>query len=144
MATNANSSGQRVSSATSLWMFWKVLKPISGSSRKKQRRAVTPASFAAAAMSMRVARASVSAPMSDFLDVRPAEQALRQEDQRDREHREGGDVLVVDREVGGPHGLDQPDQDPADHRPGQRADAAEHRGGERLHARHEAIVELPH
>src|SRR5262249_46582502 len=99
MATKLNSSGQRASSAISLWMFWMVLKPISGSSRKKQRSAVTPASFAAAAKSMR-ASAAAPARMSDFLDVRPTEQAVRQEDERDGEHREGCDVLVVDREVG--------------------------------------------
>src|SRR5690349_4596561 len=113
MATKPSSSGQRVSSAISLCMFWIVLKPISGSSRKKQRRAVTPASFAAAARSMRAAPAAPFGCMSDFLDVRPAEQALRQEDERDGEHREGRDVLVVDREIGRPHGFDQPDQDPA-------------------------------
>src|ERR1043165_4651542 len=131
MATKVRSSGQRVCSATSLWMFWNVLKPISGSSRKKHRTAVMPASFAAATTSMRASEAPVCACMSDFLDVRATEQPLRQEDERDREHREGGDILVVDREISRPHGLDQPDQQPADHRAGQRADAAEHRGGER-------------
>src|SRR5215813_13887608 len=98
MATKVKSSGQRVSSATSLWMFWYVLKPISGKSRKKQRIAVTPASFTAAATSMRASPAGVCALMSDFLDVRPAAQALRQEDEGDGDHRERGDVLVVDRE----------------------------------------------
>src|ERR1700730_4471107 len=145
MTTKVNSSDQRVSSAISLWMFWTVLKPISGSSRKKASRAVTPASLIAARSCVRADAASKSAAvMSDFLDVGPAEQALRQEDERDREDREGGDILVVRREIGRPHGLDQADQQPADHCARQRADAAEHRGGERLHAGHEAVGEIHH
>src|SRR5712671_3121079 len=109
MATKANSICQRVSRTISLRMFWTVRKPISGSSRKKASTAVSPASMIAA---RRAARAA-GAAMSDFLDIRPAEQALRQEDERDGEDREGGDVLVVDRKIGRPHGLDQPDQDAA-------------------------------
>ena len=57
---------------------------------------------------------------------------------------EGRDVLVVDGEIGRPHGLDQADQQAAEHRAGQRADAAEHGGGEGLHARHEAVGEAHH
>src|SRR5690242_11704837 len=136
MATKVKRSFQRVSSATSLWMFWTVRKPISGSSRKKVMTAVRAASFAAAARSMRASPAAPCACMSDFLDVRPAEQALWQEDEGDGEHREGRDVLVVDREVGRPHGLDQADENPADHCARQRADAAEHRGGECFDTRH--------
>jgi hypothetical protein len=68
----------------------------------------------------------------------------RQEDQHDREDREGRDVLVLDREIARPEGLDQADQQAAQHGAGQRADAAEHRGGERLDAGEEADVEVDH
>src|SRR5664279_4939545 len=57
---------------------------------------------------------------------------------------EKADVLVVNGKIGRPHGLDQTDQDAADHRARQRADAAQDRGGERLHARHEAVGEGHH
>src|SRR3977135_551793 len=95
MATKPNSICHRVSRTISLRMFWTVRKPISGSSRKKASTAVSPASMIAA---RRAARAA-GAAMSDFLDIRPAEQALRQEDERDGEDREGRDVLVVGREI---------------------------------------------
>src|SRR5258705_13975021 len=122
MATKANSICQRVSRTISLRMFWTVRNPISGSSRKKASTAVSPASMIAA---RRAARAA-GAAMSDFLDIRPAEQALGQEDERDGEDRKSRDVLVVGREIGRPQRLDQADQEPADHRPRQRADPAEH------------------
>src|SRR5579883_2888620 len=107
IATNLNRSGQRAASVSSLWMSWNVLKPISGSSRKKARRAVSPASLRAPMKSMpfrtpKKSKRATAPGMSDFLDVGPAEQALGQEDQRYGDHREGGDVLVVDREVGRP------------------------------------------
>src|SRR6266567_5791483 len=130
-ATNASSSGKRVSSSSSLRMFCTVLKPISGRNSAKVISAVRPASLSALPTSTRGAVATL---MSYLLDFGPPEQALRQEDQRDGEDREGRDVLVVDREVGRPHGLDQADQQAADHGAGQRADAAEHGRGERLDA----------
>ena len=71
-----------------------------------------------------------------------AEQAGRHEDQRHGEDREGGDVLVVDREVGRPQRLDQADEQAAEHGARQRADAAEHGGGEGLDAGHEAVGEV--
>src|ERR1700720_3068221 len=98
MATKANSICQRVSSTISLRMFWTVRKPISGSSRRNASTAVSPASLMAA---RRAARAA-GATMSDFLDIRPAEQALRQENERDGEDREGRDILVVGGEIGRP------------------------------------------
>src|SRR5215211_9183144 len=97
-------------------------------SGRKRPNASSPASavsFTARAISIRFSGPDVSAAMSHLLDFRPPEDALGQEDQRNGEDREGGDVLVVDREVGGPHGLDQPDQQAAEHRARQRADAAE-------------------
>ena len=56
---------------------------------------------------------------SDLLDLGPAEQARRHEDQDDGEDREGGDVLVLDGEIGRPEGLDQPDDEPAENRAGE-------------------------
>ena len=55
---------------------------------------------------------------------------------------EGGDILVVDREVGRPQGLDEADQQSAQDGAGERADAAQHGGCEGLDPRHEAIVEV--
>src|SRR5665647_3850737 len=120
MPTIANSSGKRVVRISSLRMFCSVLKPISGRNNPKASKAVMPAARKARAASTR----PVCAPpaISNLLDVRPAEQALRQEDQRDGEHREGGDVLVVDGKIRRPHGLDQADQKSADHGARQRAD----------------------
>src|ERR1700730_5193347 len=127
IATNASSSGKRVSSSSSLRIFCTVLNPISGRNSAKVISAVRPASFSALPTSMRGAVATL---MSYLLDFGPSQQTLRQEDQRDREDREGRDVLVIDREVGRPHGLDQADQQAADDGAGERADAAEHRGRE--------------
>src|SRR5580658_9067994 len=147
MATTMNSSGQRVVSTSWLLPSTPVKNPISGSSTPKAIKPVKPASRNAPVISTRpfCAPACLTAAcISDLLDIRPAEQALRQEDQGDGEHGEGGDVLVVDGKVSRPEGLDQADQDAADHGAGQRADAAEHGGGERFHARHKAVGEGHH
>src|ERR1019366_472162 len=132
MATIENSSGQRVVRTSSLRMSCAVSKPISGRNSPKASKAVTPASRSARATSTRRSSAPSCAPpgISHLLDIRPAEQALRQEDQGDGEHGEGGDVLVVDGKIGRPHGLDQADQNAADYRARQRANAAQYRGGE--------------
>src|SRR5882724_6475269 len=50
-----------------------------------------------------------------FFHFRPAEQAGRKENQDHDQDRERRDVLVLDREVGRPHRLDQPDREPAEH-----------------------------
>src|SRR3979411_2679550 len=110
MATKPNSICQRVSRTISLRMFWTVRKPISGSSRKKASTAVSPASMAGA----RKGAPAAAAAMSDFLDIRSSEQALRQEDERDGEDGESRDVLVVGREIGRPQRLDQANQEAAD------------------------------
>src|SRR5205085_11471937 len=95
IATNVSSSGRRVSSSSSLRMFCTVLKPISGRNSAKAMRAVSKASFSARPTSRRPAvDADAGSAISDLLHFRTAEQALRQEDERDREDREGGDVLV--------------------------------------------------
>src|SRR5215475_9182794 len=137
IATIVPSSGQRVSSTSSLWMFWTVLNPISGSSRTKAMSAVQAVRRSARAISTGAAAGCASSTILDFLHVRAAENALGQEDHGDGEDGEGGDVLVVGGEIGRPHGLDQADQEPAEHGARQRADAAQHRGGECLHAGHE-------
>src|SRR5580693_10417541 len=98
-------------------MLTTVWKPISGSNRPKAIRPVNPASRKAPTMSTCspwTRSLCAPAPMSDLLDIRPAEQALRQEDQGDRQHRESGDVFVVDGKVSRPEGLDQADQKAAD------------------------------
>src|SRR5579885_930540 len=115
MATRANRNVPRHVTMISLRIFEIAWKPISGRNSAKAISAVSPASRNAAATGF---GAFVTSAMSDLLDVRTAEQALRQEDQRNRQHREGRDVLVVEREIGRPHGLDQADQDAADHRAG--------------------------
>src|SRR3954462_6132900 len=93
-------------------------------------RAARPASFRAAVKSEPAARADVAAagmavwdasiadPL-DLFDLRPAQDARRHEDQHDGEDREGGHVLVFDREVSGPQRLDQADDEPAEHGAGQ-------------------------
>src|SRR5262245_55927419 len=104
MATNVRSSGHRISSTSSLLMLCSVLKPISGRNSPKASSAATAALLSAPATSAR-ATARGSSAISDFLHVGPAEDALRQEDQRDGEDRERRNVLVVDREIGRPEGL---------------------------------------
>src|ERR1700688_817798 len=122
MATVANSSGQRLVSTSWLLPSTPVKNPISGKSTPKATKPVKPASRNAPVISTRPLCASAgltTACISDLLDIRPAEQALRQEDQGDGEHGEGGDVFIVDGEVGRPEGFDQADQETADHRAGQ-------------------------
>src|SRR5215475_10858097 len=80
--------------------------------------------------------------LSDFFDFGAAEQAGRHEDQYHDQDRERGDVLVLDREIGRPEGLDQADRKAPHHRAGQRADAAEHGRGECLDAGDEAHEEV--
>src|SRR3984893_7842726 len=128
MATSAKKNGQRVVRISSLLPFTPVCKPMSGKNRPKAISPVKAASRSAPAISTR----SLCAPacISDLLDIRPAEQTLRQEDQCDHQHGKSRDVLVVDGKVSRPERLDQADQQAADHRAGQRTDAAEHRGGE--------------
>src|ERR1700681_1809105 len=113
IATSPASSGQRVSRMSSLWMFWTVLKPISGRNRPKEIRPASAASRSARTMSTRAAGGDASTVISHLLHVRPAENALRQEDHGDRQNREGGDVLVVGGKIRRPHGLDEADQQAA-------------------------------
>src|SRR3954447_18475007 len=115
--------------------------------------AARPASLSAAMMSgpavrdaagvatgVMVRGASMAVPLNLF-DFGPAEDARRHEDQHDGEDREGGHVLVFDREIGRPQRLDEPNDDPAEHGAGQRADAAEHGRRERLDAWNKSIRE---
>src|SRR5271166_180610 len=99
IAMKTASSGQRVSSTSSLWMFRTVLKPMSGRNRPQEMRAATPASRHARARSR---RSDASGVISHFLHFRSAQQALRQEDHGDRKNGKGRDILVVGREIGRP------------------------------------------
>src|SRR3981081_314313 len=83
-----------------------------------------------------------TSPPSNFFDFRPAPHAGRTADQHDNQERECRDVLVLDREICRPQGLDQADQKAAEHRAGQRADAAEHRRCKSLDPGDEAHVEI--
>src|ERR1700722_6212511 len=117
MATTANNNGQRVVSTSRLLPSTPVKNPISGNSTPNATRPVKPASRNAPVISTRplCAPTCLTAPcISDLLDIRPAEQALRQEDQGDGQHRESGDVLVVDGKVSRPEGFDQADQEAAE------------------------------
>src|SRR5215469_13017875 len=111
--TSASNNGQRVITISSLRILVTVSKPISGRNRPTLIRPITPASRKAPATSTRQPVGTAS--LSDFFDIGPAEQTLRQEDQGDRQHRKGGHVLVVDGKVGRPQRLDQADQNAADH-----------------------------
>src|SRR5215207_9409661 len=126
-----------VSSTSVLRMLCTLVKPTKGRNKAAARSPVTAASFSARATGAWGARAGASDDMSDLLDVRPAEDALRQEDQGDSKNGKYRDVLIVDRKIRRPHGLDQADQQPADDGARQRTDAAQHGGGEGLDAGHE-------
>src|ERR1700761_123945 len=98
-ATMANNSGQRVVRTSWLLPSTPVKNPISGNSTPNAIKPVKPASRNAPTASTRPLCAPTwltAAGISDLLDIRPAEQALGQEDQGDGEHRKGGDVLIVD------------------------------------------------
>src|ERR1700691_1830526 len=110
MATTMNSSGQRVVRTSWLLPSTPVKNPISGRSTPKAMRPVKPASRNAPVISTRPLCAPAcltAACISDLLDIRPAEQDMRQEDQGDGQYREGGDILIVDGKVSRPEGFDQ-------------------------------------
>src|SRR5262249_40309314 len=160
-ATITASSPNRVSRMSSLRMLVTVSKPISGrnspsessaaiaASLKARGRSTPAAAPACTAMLVCVAgtappyRRSVVMP-SHRLHVGSAGQRRRHEDQGDGEDREGGDILVVGGEIGRPERFDQPDQQSADDRAGERADAAQDGGGERLDPGREAVGEADH
>src|SRR5512139_53338 len=85
-ATIENNRPQRVSSTSLLLMSLMVSNPTSGSRTAKVIAAVRQASLSAWTRSTLVR--SVALSMSDLLDIGAAEQALRQEYQGDRQHRE--------------------------------------------------------
>src|SRR5690242_5888175 len=132
-ATTANNSGHRVVRIKSLRILVVVSKPTSGRNRPKASNVVMPASRNARLASTRFSCAPVA--ISNLFDVGPAEQPLRQEDQSNCQHRESGNILVVDGKICRPKSFDQTDQNTADHSAGQRADAAKHRRGESLEDR---------
>src|SRR5947209_7419559 len=102
--------------------------------RSSEPRAATAGPLTAAVWEALVA-------ISDLLDLGAPENAGGHEDEHDGKNRERRHVLVFDRKVSRPEGLDEPDDEPAEHGAGERADAAEHGGGESLHAWHEAVRE---
>src|ERR1700724_3195238 len=113
MGTPANNSGHRGGKTSWVLPSAPVKKPNTRSNTPKAIRPVDPASRNAPVISTRPLCAPAcltAACISDLLDIRPAEQALRQEDQGDGQHREGGDVLVVDGKMGRPEGLKQTQQ----------------------------------
>src|SRR5262249_9807125 len=160
-ATITASSPNRVSRMSSLRMLVTVSKPISGRNSPSESSAAIAASLKArgrstpaaapACTAMLVCVAGTAPPYrrsgvmpSHLLHVGSAEQPLRHEDQGDGEDREGGDILVVGGEIGRPERFDQPDQQSADDRAGERADAAQDGGGERLDPGREAVGEADH
>src|SRR5438094_10513263 len=70
---------------------------------------------------------------SHLLQLGPAEQPRRAQDQDEDQHHEDRDVLVLDREIARPEGFDQPDQNAAQNRSRQRTDAPQNRRGKRLY-----------
>src|SRR5215813_9966935 len=142
VATIANSRSQRVSSTSSLRMFWTVLNPMSGRNSPNAISAVSAPSRSA--RTTRRGGAEAAAGISHLFHVGPAEDPLRQENHHDGKDREGGDILVGERDVFAPQGFDDADQEAAQHRAGERADAAEHRRRERLYAGREAVIETHH
>src|SRR3989344_1527906 len=86
--------------------------------------------------------------VSGALDHALAEKTRRPDDQHQDQYEKGEDVLVMAAEksagqrsdVTGAQTLDHTEQQAAQHRPGDVADAAQHRGGESLEPEHEAHV----
>src|SRR5215470_16694242 len=137
LPTNANSNGQRVARIRTLLISVTVSKPTSGRNTPSATSAVSPVSRSAPPKRVRIfAPANCMSPISDLLDVRPAQQPLWQENQSDCQHGEGGNVLVVDREISRPQRFDQANEKPAHDGARQRTNAAKHGGGEGFHARH--------
>src|ERR671910_3249842 len=99
-ATTVKNNPQRVSSISSLRMLCTVVKATSGRNSPTASSPVSAASFSARITRDWDARADGSAGISHLFDVRLAEKTLRQENQRDGQQGENGDILVVDREVG--------------------------------------------
>src|SRR6516225_10628719 len=139
LPTKANNSSQRVVRIRTLLISVMVSKPTSGKNTPNATSAVSAVSRSASPKRVRiVAPATCAAPISDLLDIRPAQQPLRQENQRDCQHGESGDILVVDREISRPQRFNQPDQKTAHTGARQRAEPAKHRRGEGLHPGHKA------
>src|SRR3984893_10506187 len=91
---------------------------------------MTPSPGPAAPSSQRRARRRRS---SHLLQLGSAEQPRRAQDQHENKDHKDRDVLVLDREIARPEGFDQPDQNAAQNRSRQRADAPQNRSGKRLY-----------
>src|ERR1700712_3682833 len=90
-----------------------------GIDRPNVTSAEKPASRNAAAESNRLPIAAVPAGFctcismrSDLLDFGTAQEARRHENERDRENRDGGHILVVAREIGRPEHLHEAAEQP--------------------------------
>src|ERR1700730_1550879 len=94
IAIRIANSGQRVSRMSSLWIFWTVLNPLSGTNRPPAMRAAFAASRHAR---MKSRRSDASGAISHLLHVGSAQQTLRQEDHGNSENGEGGDIFIVGR-----------------------------------------------
>src|ERR1700740_420759 len=114
LPTKANSNGQRVARIRTFVISVTVSKPTSGRNTPSAISAVSPVSRSASPKRVRMfAPANCMPPISDLLDVRPALHPLRQENQSDCQHRESGDIFVVDRKISRPQRFDQADEKPA-------------------------------
>src|SRR5712691_1173574 len=148
--TNTPSTVAREVSSSAPVGPWSVRSPISRENRPKAANAASSPFLSAAAISaagfawVSAAIATADPDGSDLLDFRSAENAGGQEDQDHDEDRKRRNVLVLDGKIGGPEGLDQADEEAAEHGARQRADAAKDRGGERLDAGDEADEEIDH
>src|SRR6516162_1152622 len=145
LPTKANNSGQRVVRIRTLLISVMVSKPTSGRNTPSATSAVSPVSRSPSPKRVwKLAPATCAAPISDLLDIRAAQQPLRQENQSDCQHGESGDILVVDREISRPQRFNQPDEETAYNGARQRADTAKHRRGEGLHPGHKAVGKRDH
>src|SRR5436190_23838586 len=91
--TKMKNSCQRASSTSTFCMLCTVVNAIIGRNSAAASRPVIAASFSARMTGAWDTRAGATDVMSDLLDVRPAQDALRHEDQGDGENRENRDVL---------------------------------------------------
>src|SRR6516165_9575111 len=135
IATNTPTTPNRVVNTSAPVGPWSVLMPTMSANSPHATTAAMTASFSAAARAVclkgSLSRRTRSPFLLHLLDFRPAENPGRQEDEYDDEDGESRDVLVLDREIGRPHGFDQAD-----------ADAAEHGGRKGFHAGEKADEEI--
>src|SRR6185369_78356 len=79
---------------------------------------------------------------SDLLQGRPAEEAVRTQNQQGKHERKDGQIPVRRRQDGHDEDLDRAQQESAEHGSAHMADTADHRGDERLPAHEHAHVRI--